>query len=140
MRGIHPSHPWIELDHAPIYVIEYPLGSEPNYFDELAALYAELLNWLKSTPIRHTTISDIRRLNSTARGRQLASEYYQLSKEFEGRYLLGRAYLTANERNRHVITAVMWGSSTEIPRAFFDNLPDALTWAQQLMETAPQPG
>jgi hypothetical protein len=136
MAGLHPSHPWIILDHVPIYVLEYPVGGAGTYFDELAAMYAEFLGWLKRKPTKHVLISDLRKLNSTARGRQMATEFYLATKAYEGSYLLGRGYLTLDERNRHVITAVTWGSSSEIPKAFFDNTPAALAWARSLLVAA----
>jgi hypothetical protein len=136
MAGLHPSHPWIKLDHAPVYVVEYPVGSERAYFDDLAAMYSEFLSWLRHAPTRHVIVADLRKLNSTARGRQMATDFYQETKPFEGRYLLGRGYLTVNDRSRHVITAVAWGSSSEIPKVFFDNKPDALAWARGLLASA----
>ena len=134
MPGVHPSHPWIKSDHAPIYVLEYPTGSEKNYFDDLAGMYGEFLAWLRHKPTRHVVISDLRRLNSTARGRAMATEFYQATRAFEGTYLLGRGYLTLDERNRHVITAVTWGSPSEIAKAFFDNKQDALLWADKVLK------
>ena len=131
MLGLHPSHPWIDIDHAPIYVLEYPIGNEKGYFDDLAAMYAEFLAWLRDKPTRHVLISDLRRLNSTARGRQMATEFYEATRSFEGTHLLGRGYLTLSERNRAVITAVTWGSSSEIPKAFFEDISEALAWAHE---------
>jgi hypothetical protein len=134
MAGSHPSHPWIKLDDAPIYVLEYPTGAEKNYFDSLAAMYAAYLAWLNDKPKRHVTISDLRRLVSSARGRQMASDFYHATLPFEGTYVLARAYLTLDERNRHVITAVTWGTKTEIPKAFFDKKSDALAWARDILD------
>jgi hypothetical protein len=134
MAGPHPSHPWIKLDDAPIYVLEYPTGNEKNYFHDLAAMYAAYLAWLKDQPRRHVTISDLRRLVSSARGRQMATDFYQATLAFERTYLLARGYLTLDERNRHVITAVTWGTNTDIPKGFFDNKPDALAWARKILD------
>ena len=134
MPGLHPSHPWIKVDKAPIYILEYPTGHEKNYFDDLASMYAEFLAWLNDKPTRHVTIADLRRLNSTARGRQMATEFYAATKAFEGTHLLGRGYLTLDERNRHVITAVTWGTKMEIPKMFFASEAPAIAWAQTLFE------
>lgn len=134
MIPLHPSHPWIKIeDAAGIYVLEYPVGNEKNYFEDLAGMYAAYLSWLRGTPQPHVTISDLRRLVSTARGRQMASEFYQQTLTFEGTFLLGRVYLTLEERNRHVITAVTWGTPTQVPKAFFDNDRDAIAWAQRIL-------
>jgi hypothetical protein len=137
MAGIHPSHPWINLDHAPVYVLEYPVGDAKTYFDDLAAMYAELLDWLRHKPTPHVNVSDLRKLKSTARGRQMATDFYEETTAFEGRYLRGRGYITLDDRNRHVITAVTWGSPTAVPKAFFDNLPDAIAWGRQLLAAPP---
>ena len=69
MPGPKPSHAWIKLEHVPVYVLEYPTGSEKNYFEDLTGMYAEYLSWLKNTPTHHVLISDLRKLVSTARGR-----------------------------------------------------------------------
>ena len=133
MPGLHPSHPWIKIDRAPVYILEYPTGLEKNYFDDLASMYATFLAWLNDTPTRCVTIADLRRLSSTARGRQMATEFYAATKAFEGTYLLGRGYLTLDERNRAVITAVTWGTTSEIPKAFFATEEPAIAWAQALI-------
>lgn len=133
MSGPHPSHPWIKLDHAPVYILEYPTGSEKNYFEDLAGMYAAFLDWLRDTETRHVTIADLRRLTSTARGRQMATDFYLATKPYEGTKLLGRGYLTLDERNRHVITAVTWGTTMEVPKAFFAGEIEAVQWARSLL-------
>jgi hypothetical protein len=134
MLAGHPSHPWIKLDHAPVYVLEYPTGLEKDYFENLAAMYATILAWLNHEPTRHVTIADLRRLNSTARGRQMATEFYAATRAFEGTHLLGRGYLTLDARNRHVITAVTWGTTMKVPQAFFDSEGPAVEWARALLD------
>ena len=126
----YPRHPWIKLDCAPVFLLGYPTGQEKGYFEDLGKMYAVLLAWLKSTPCRHVTIADLRRLKSTAKGRQMATDFYTQTVAFEGRYLLGCAYVTAGEQNRHAITAVSWGAGSGIPKVFFDNPQEAIVWAQ----------
>jgi len=134
MRALHPVHPWISIEYAPVYLLEYPTGSEDGYFEQLAEMYAAMLSWLERTSVRHATVSDLRKLASTARGRQMASEYYQQTRRFEGTKLAARGYITADERNRHVITAVTWQAqgepAGEIPKAFFSEKHSAIVWAR----------
>lgn len=129
----HPDHPWIENQFAPVYILRYPNGQDPNYFDDLARMYDAIIVWLQAGAQRHVLIADLRRLASSARGRKLASEYYARASPYEKTALLGRGYIVADDRQRHAITAVQWNAKVDIPKAFFPEEHRALVWARGLL-------
>ncbi len=131
---VHPEHPWIDTTSAPLYVLTYPEGSgQEGYLDELQAMYDAIVHWLHNTPAVHATISDLRVLQSSARGRAIAADYYKRVLDLSPLYLACRAYVIAKSSQQTIMTAVYWQTPSDVPREFFSSIEDAKAWCAQLV-------
>ena len=131
---IHPEHKWIDTTSAPLYVLTYPEGKgETQYLKELQGMYDAIVYWLHNSPAVHATISDLRKLTSSARGRAMAADFYQKVAAFSPLYLACRAYIISDISQQTIMTAVYWQTPSDVPRKFFASIEDAKKWCWPLV-------
>jgi hypothetical protein len=133
--NIHPTHPWIDSAHAPVYHLTYPRydAADPRqlakYTSEHTALYATLTEWTKARRRAYGFTIDLSQVYSTAVSRQRAIQYTEKIRERGSPFMACRAYVTPTEAVRGVMTAVFWHSPPNYPHALFDNVAEARSWA-----------
>ena len=135
--ALHPVHPWLCLDDAPVYLLTYPSYEESDplaaarYQAEQQALYTLLAGWSAQRVDAYSFVIDLSHVRSTAMNRQRAIQYLERMRQRGNPNLVCRAFVTPNEAIRGVMTAVFWQAPPDYPHQFFERVADAKRWARE---------
>lgn len=134
--ALHPVHPWVSLDDAPVYLLRYPSYDEQDPADAARytslhqALYTALASWTETRVRAYSFVVDLGHVRSTAMNRQRAIQYLERVRQRGNPHLVCRAFVTPNEAVKGVMTAVFWQTPPDYPHQFFASVGEAKGWAR----------
>lgn len=129
VRVRHPSHPWIDIAEAPLYVMRFPARATDA---EIREFCEHREAWARTANHRCAWVADLSGLDSvTATQRKIFAEHLKRFEAHDVAHNQGSAIVVPNTLVRGIMTAVFWLSPPKFPNQAFASVGPAMQWARQ---------
>jgi hypothetical protein len=133
----HPSHPWIDIAEAPLYVMRFPAHATDAQIREFCE-HREA--WARTASHRCAWVADLSRLAGvSATQRKMFADHLKRFEAHDVAHNQGSAIVVPSAVLRGIMTAVFWLSPPKFPNQAFASIDAAMLWARQKLAESTAP-
>ncbi len=125
-------HPWIDVTHAPVYVMRFPAGASDQ---ELASLCETRERWAQHATHPCAWVADMSLVRSMPpTQRKLFADHLKRFEFHDIAYNRGSAIVVTNAMIKGLLTAVFWLAPPKFPNQAFDDFDKGMAWAKSQLQ------